>query len=447
MDWNPKKQINAEGFYGVKIVGFDTKFGVRFSGEDLTYKGEYREGSRAIDTQFMTDRITYYGQFSNKINSREILTGFVSYNTYQRTAQEFVVDDLQKTEVKKGEAPEDSFKTLNTRLSYGLDFSSKFKWQVGYELTDERGKGEKVIQNDGLVENALWSDLKINLTNKLVFQPGLRYLHHNVYTAPLVYSVHFKWNPNSTWGNRISYAKGFRAPSIKELYMDFIDTNHMIFGNEDLLSETSHNVTATISKTFNFSDAAMLRFNVSGFYNHLTDVIELTTSVDDNRAYFYRNISEKKTQGGNFSINYAVQNFKLNTGIVLTGIGYDFRDTNNFNFSYATDCTGMIAYTFRKQNLSLQFDYKYTGQRVQLFLDTNDKIQEGEVDGYQMLNFSTTKNFFNKKLSLTAGVKNLLDVKTVANSTSGGAHSSGSARLITWGRSFFISIKYNLNKI
>jgi len=214
-----------------------------------------------------------------------------------------------------------------------------------------------------------------------------------------------------------------------------------------LLPETSHNITGNISKTFHFSDAAMLRLNVSGFYNYLTDVIELTTSEEDNQAYFYRNISEKKTQGGNISLNYGVQNFKLQTGVVLTGIGYDLRDSNNFNFSYATDFMGMIGYTFRKQDLTMQFDYKYTAERVQLFLDATDEIQEGSVEGYQMLNFSTTKNFFNKKLTLTAGAKNILDVKTVANSTSGGAHSSGDGRLIAWGRSFFISIKYNLNKI
>jgi len=447
MDWNPKNQINAEGFYGVKIKGFDTKFGVRFSGEDLTYKGEYREGPRAIDTQFLTDRITYYGQFSNKFNSKQTLTGLLSYNTYKRTGQEYVVDDLQNSEVKKGDATEDAFETLNGRVSYGVDFSSKLKWQIGYELTDEKGSGEKVVENNGLTENAIWTDMQLKLTEKLIFQPGLRYLHHNVYTARLIYSTHLKWNPNTTWQSRISYAKGFRAPSMKELYMDFVDTNHMIFGNQDLLPETSHNITGNISKTFHFSDAAMLRLNVSGFYNYLTDVIELTTSEEDNQAYFYRNISEKKTQGGNISLNYGVQNFKLQTGVVLTGIGYDLRDSNNFNFSYATDFMGMIGYTFRKQDLTMQFDYKYTAERVQLFLDATDEIQEGSVEGYQMLNFSTTKNFFNKKLTLTAGAKNILDVKTVANSTSGGAHSSGDGRLIAWGRSFFISIKYNLNKI
>ena len=447
MDWNPKNQINAEGFYGVKIKGFDTKLGVRFSGEDLTYKGEYREGPRAIDTQFLTDRITYYGQFSNKLTSKQTLTGLVSYNTYKRTAQEYVADDLQNTEVKIGDATSDSFETLNARVSYGVDFSTRFKWQMGYELTDEQGSGEKVVENNGLTENAIWTDLQVKLTEKLIFQPGLRYLHHNVYTAPLIYSTHLKWNPNSSWQSRISYAKGFRAPSMKELYMDFVDTNHMIFGNLDLIPETSHNVTANISKTFNFSDAAMLRFSVSGFYNYVTDVIELTTSEEDNQAYFYRNISEKKTQGANVSLNYGVQNFKLNTGMVLTGIGYDLTDTNNFNFSYATDFTGMVSYTFRKLDLSMQFDYKYTGERVQLFLDTNDQIKEGAVEGYQMLNFSTTKNLFNKKLTLTAGAKNILDVKIVANSTSGAAHSSGDGRLIAWGRSFFISIKYNLNKI
>lgn len=447
LDWNPKNQLNSEGFYGIKLGGFDTKLGVRFSNEDLTYKGEYREGPRAIDTQFLTNRITYYGQFTNTLNPKETLVGLVSYNTYKRTAQDYVVDDLQNTAIKKGASAEDFFETLNARFSYGNIISKRLNWQIGYELTDEKGKGEKVVTNNGLTENALWTDVKVEISEKLIFQPGLRYLHHNVFKAPLIYSAHLKWNPNKSWQSRISYAKGFRAPSMKELYMDFVDTNHMIFGNENLVPETSHNVTANINRTLNFSDAAILRFNLSGFYNYLTDVIELTTSEADNQAYFYRNISEKKTQGGNLSIDYGVHNFKMSTGVVVTGIGYDFRDTNNFNFSYATDVTAMLGYSFRKQDVSMRIDYKYTGERVQLFLDANDAIAEGSVEDYQMLNFSATKNFFDKKLNLTAGAKNIFDVKAVSNSTSGGAHSSGNGRLIAWGRSFFISIKYNLNKI
>ena len=36
--------------------------------------------------------------------------------------------------------------------------------------------------------------------------------------------------------------KGFRSPSIKELYFEFVDVNHNILGNENLVPEDSDNL-------------------------------------------------------------------------------------------------------------------------------------------------------------------------------------------------------------
>lgn len=447
MSWNPKSQINSEVFYGVNLEGWETKFGIRLSREDLTYLGNYLQPSRAIDTQFLTDRITYYGQFNKKFTDNSILSGLVSYNTYSRKSQDFVVKEDLNTEEKKGEESHDSFKTLNARLSYGQEIKPWLHWQVGYELTNESGIGEKLNENEGLVENAVWSDVKINLSDHLILQPGIRYLQHNVYKAPLIYSTHLKWNSDKKWIGRLSFAKGFRAPSLKELYMDFVDSNHKIYGNENLTPESSYNITATINKTIDLSSSSLIKFDASGFYNHLYDVIELTLDTDGT-SYYYQNISEKKTQGGSFTASYRRNFFKINAGLVLTGIGYDLKNNSDFNFRYATDYIASTSYLWQKADVSMQLDYKHSGNRVQLLgSDENDEIVEGSVDPYTMLNFSTTKNLANNKFSLTAGVKNILDVKEVTSSTQGGTHSSGGSSLIAWGRTFFISLKYNFNKI
>ena len=46
---------------------------------------------------------------------------------------------------------------------------------------------------------------------------------------------------------RASYARGFRAPSLKELYFDFVDINHNIKGNKNLIAEQSNNYTLNIT--------------------------------------------------------------------------------------------------------------------------------------------------------------------------------------------------------
>ena len=62
-------------------------------------------------------------------------------------------------------------------------------------------------------------------TGKINVQPGLRYIYNFKFKAPLVYSVNVKWDAMEWFSLRGSYAKGFRAPSIKELYLQFKKAN------------------------------------------------------------------------------------------------------------------------------------------------------------------------------------------------------------------------------
>ncbi|MEJ0033179.1 MAG: TonB-dependent receptor [Bacteroidota bacterium] len=44
---------------------------------------------------------------------------------------------------------------------------------------------------------------------------------------------------------RLAYGHGFRAPSLRELYFNFIDASHNIQGNPDLQAELSNSYNAT----------------------------------------------------------------------------------------------------------------------------------------------------------------------------------------------------------
>lgn len=76
----------------------------------------------------------------------------------------------------------------------------------------------------------------------------------------------------NNWRFRASYAGGFRAPSLKEMYMNYNMANvFMIYGNEDLMAERSNNF--QLSGEYarkNYS------FTASGFYNHFDH--RITTS-------------------------------------------------------------------------------------------------------------------------------------------------------------------------
>lgn len=91
---------------------------------------------------------------------------------------------------------------------------------------------------------------------------------------------------------RGSYAGGFRAPTLKEMYMNFYMGNiFMIYGNPNLKAESSHN--------FSLSAEYMKRrhgFTVTGFYNLVDN--KITTAWNrELEGQVYTNISPMRVAG------------------------------------------------------------------------------------------------------------------------------------------------------
>ncbi len=443
LDWAPKNLYNANLGYTFRENKWIVNSRIRFNLENLTYKGNYTSANRAFDTKFKTQRMTYVLNIEKEFSNRDYLKSQLSFNTFNRDGQRYYVKEDQGSSNPSGAATEDYYNQLNYRLSYKHDFSSSILLNAGYELDTETGKGEKIADNKGILSNALWADLQWRIAESLTFQPGLRYMIHNTYDAPLIYAGHLKFNQNN-WTARLSYAKGFRTPSIKELYMDFVDSNHQIYGNPELDPETSHSVNLGLSKYLNLNRSRGLKMDFNTFYNHLSEVIELIQD-QNSQGFIYNNISQKKTQGLNTSFAYqSAKRVRFSVGLNLTGIAYDLESTQNFNFDYSIDYTSSLSYTFPSQNLDLRLDFKHNGKRQQTRINSEDQIYLVETDPYNNLDLNINKTFSNGRWVLGAGVKNILDVSAVNSNANTGAHNSGSTTLIDWGRSYFISLKFNL---
>ncbi len=443
LDWAPKNLYNANLSYTFRENKWIVNSRIRFNLEDLTYKGNYTSANRAFDTNFKTQRMTYVLNIEKEFSNNDYLKSQLSFNTFKRESQRYYVKEDEGSSNLSGEPTEDYYDQVNYRLSYKHDFSESVLLNSGYELDSETGKGEKVADNKGILSNALWADLQWRLSESLTFQPGLRYMIHNTYDAPLIYAGHFKFNENN-WTARLSYAKGFRTPSIKELYMDFVDSNHQIYGNPELDPETSHSLSLGLSKYLNLNSSRGIKIDFNTFYNHLSDVIELVQD-QNSQGFIYNNISQKKTQGLNTSFSYqSGKRVRFSAGVNLTGIAYDLENSQDFNFDYSLDYTSSLSYIFPTQNLDVLLDFKHNGKRQQTRINSEDQIYLVETDPYDNLDLNINKTFQNGRWILGAGVKNILDVSAVNSNANTGAHNSGSGTLIDWGRSYFISLKFNL---
>ena len=108
----------------------------------------------------------------------------------------------------------------------------------------------------------------------------------------------YKFNHGSV---RASYASGFRAPTLKEMYMNFdMASIFMIYGNPDLDPESSHNLLLT--GEYNLG---RYNFTLSGFYNLVDN--RITTAWNKERdGMVYTNMAKMRIGGvdANASVKY-----------------------------------------------------------------------------------------------------------------------------------------------
>ena len=247
-------------------------------------------------------------------------------------------------------------------------------------------------------------------------------------------------------GFRLSAAKGFRAPSLKELYLDFVDVNHDIQGNQDLKSENSMNYSASVSWIKKTKANHLLKIDYTAYYNDIDNLI--TLGLLDNSTYTYVNIGTFKSIGN--QLKFDIKSKRLNLGFSGTIIGRYNRlsssETEVAPFSYSPEIAFNGSYEIVKNRISLNSFYKFNGALNTYGLNENDELVLNKQSAYHMLDASISGSFLDKKINLIVGVKNILNVKQVnVIGSSNGVHSGGGNLNAARGTSVFLSLKYQLN--
>lgn len=115
-------------------------------------------------------------------------------------------------------------------------------------------------------------------------------------------------------------------------------------------------------------------------------------------------------------------------------------------FLYNFNLNSSISYTVPKWKTTFSTYYKFTG-KTQQYLSTTDGYVLSEIEPYSWLDASTRKLFYNDRIELTIGARNLLDINNVnqSNLNQGAGHAVSSQVLLAYGRSYFLKLTYNLN--
>ena len=469
--WKPKEQYFGELKYKRRIGKTNLRLSSRYFDEFVLDKGSPQlDADTANNYYYYKARDGHY--YTKRWDNSLAWTGLIgqkyidvmaSYSWYERE-REVYIKNLATLESELSQSPADfdttSFDSWVVRgtISRFLMDTVKFNYQAGFDVYLESGTGKKIEGGKASMgDYAIFASVKYRPTPSLTIQPGLRMAYNTGYDAPVTPSINVMYDISDRWMVRASYGKGFRAPSLKELYLDFVDLNHKIYGSDSLKAEYSNSYHVSLGYK---TETAKVAFKIEPdlFYNQMKDKIDLVpkTVIDSNgdttEIWTYSNVDLYKTLGGRLNITYNHKGlFNFGVGLAYIGtsnqFGQEVQSSDEYN--YYPEIAINAIYEEKHSRLNFGLNYKYSGEVTLNRLDADDNLVPYTEESYNMLDISVNRSFFDNLLNLAIGAKNLFDVNDIKTSggASGGVHSSGGASTpVAWGRTFFASVKFNFSK-
>jgi outer membrane receptor for ferrienterochelin and colicins len=459
-EFKPKDQYFTGGTLGYHTTKLNTWYRLDYLDEDIQVPGTINLNNyKAKDQNFKTQRYTHQLQAEWQASKNVKINGAASYQDYTRRTETVIVDynnGAKTPSENAGEWDVAKFKTAFVRGTAQWYISPVITLQPGFEIKSDKTSGERVAGNPTINDYSVFVSAEIKAASFLTVRPGLRFSKNSIYDAPpVIPSVNAKIALTKEVDVRASYARGFRAPSLRELYFYFFDASHSIEGNPNLKAEYSNSFMASVNWSPVHTKELNYNTSLSGFYNDFNNRIDLAQGA--NSVYTYINISKYKTTGVIFDNSFSYNNLTLTAGASYIGrynVYFDdpvYKQNKQTKFTWSPEVNSTVAYRFTKLKATAALFYKFTGTlpQYQLGVDPNtnqEVIYLGKIGSYHLADLTASKTIF-KYITLQAGIKNLFDVTRINNNSEGGAHSGGGGPVLTaYGRSYFAGITFQWSK-
>jgi outer membrane receptor for ferrienterochelin and colicins len=451
-DWIPKEQYTGRIQYSYKHDNATINVRSELLRSKLLDRGSpllpYKEA--AVDQHYTNQRFDNSLSYSNDIGNSSIQM-ILGNNNFNRIKNKYYRNLITLHDVLVEGKEEQDTQTFNAsvfRTIYGFDKARTLGIEtlIGFDGNYEVGTGNRIKSDrQDQLDAALFVSAEKQLTSYALIRGGVRYAYNSVFESPLLYSLQTKFTLPKSQIIKFAYGKGFRAPSLKELYLDFSDSRHEVFGDSTLISEMSHSFTASYVK-FYTAGKAQMSTTVDGFYNNIDNKIELIITGPIQAKY--GNIGKYQSVGGDISQKILYEDFGLNASFNYTGV-YNGVEGSKKEFFFSPQVVVNPTYSWKKHDLSVNLFLNYFGEVSRVFSNTDSaNVNVQEQDAYAMFDFTLNKSFNNKKLHVTIGARNLLDVINIdANTTEVGAHTPSTSFVsVSPGRTYFINVRYALFK-
>ncbi len=243
------------------------------------------------------------------------------------------------------------------------------------------------------------------INDKLLLIPAVRYDHHSDFgskTTPKIGATYFM-SDNSRF--KVNWGKGFKAPTVSQLYMDYTHMGELTVGNPDLEPEESTNYDISFEAEGNGT------FGKLTYFNNKIDNMISTRSVGSGRdAYneYYNIDGTTKTHGVELSLGHDLNDLWT----VKTTSNWTSASNNEGGSSSSGHGVDGIADNVTTLQL-IYDDKKEKGFSATLW---NEWVKDYyESDSGKEYTYSTLNVVFNKKLGngsrVFAGLDNILNEK------------------------------------
>lgn len=451
-DWYPKTQYFGGFLTRYTTNKFTVHYRLDYLDETLENLGALNNNNPlkdafAIDEEYKAERWMHQVQSDWEIG-KATLNSVFSYTDYERRTSQFSKNLVTDDETSTIDSEQDTVFYRSIFFRETLNNAISGEWgsmQVGFEGTKEIAGGSTLSTGDKQI-----TDISLFISSEFIIgdlkvRPGVRVTYNSVFETTPTPSINFNYTLTKNTQLRWSYGRGFRTPSIRELYHEFIDANHNIIGSDALKPEYSHSLNIGVSHELKSLSIAV---NASGFYNTIDNRITFFFPEAVNQPTTYINQLKYKTLGGNLRGSYKKNDLTIDAGFSYIGLYQRLSEGNEVpSFVFAPELNFRIQNEFKNAfGLKPSLFYKFTGANRNYQLDLDGEPQLNKINGFHFLDATVSKSF-KQGISISLGSRNILDVTSVNSSLSGGAHSGGNAqRAISYGRSYFLRINYNLKQ-
>lgn len=306
-----KSTPHTNGQEAIKRYNLDTKltYAPRESFQNTLTLGYMHERKQWIESEFFAplqttfvyDDYEWNDRYDAGLSSKLILSpktdieamahGSYYDHDWSKYTRAGVLDDtsLTKDNIIEGSLLLNHSFRRNLIMTTGADLS-----RAGLKSSQITSGDKNVIFGDAYLQ------MEWTVLNNIDLLPGVRWEQHSAYGNHINPSMNAKWSPSDRFSIRGSASRGFRAPSIKELYFifDHSAAGYIVYGGGNQLNpETSNNYSITAELNYDRRGLHRLTYFRNDLNNLIDFGLEGFSSTYWRGIYTYQNIYKARTEG------------------------------------------------------------------------------------------------------------------------------------------------------